>query len=263
MQPSDFVALHRPALERDEVRHNVILANLARHEAGQNPDTLWWSLGEAGACAMKSPGYSIVLGEMTKAHCRELAGITRDLDYPGVLGPELTAKWFVERAVEFGLAFREPIPQQLHALNEPPKYPGSPGHARIIEPADAALFADWTIAFISEAVPHDPMPSRAKLESVAAEGRHHFWIVDGEPVAMAGISRRTRNTGVVSGVYTPPHLRGKGYAGSVTAAVAERIFAEGKSAAGLYTDLRNPASNRTYAKIGFRPVSRSWHYLRA
>jgi hypothetical protein len=39
---------------------------------------------------------------------------------------------------------------------------------------------------------------------------------------------------------TPPELRGRGYAGSVTAALVERIYAEGKSFACLYTDLRNP-----------------------
>jgi predicted GNAT family acetyltransferase len=33
--------------------------------------------------------------------------------------------------------------------------------------------------------------------------------------------------------YTPPQLRGRGYAGSVTAAVLERIFTEGKIAACL------------------------------
>jgi hypothetical protein len=43
--------------------------------------------------------------------------------------------------------------------------------------------------------------------------------------------------------------RGHGYAGSVTAAVVERIFAEGKTAACLYTDLRNPSSNRCYGKM--------------
>ena len=66
----------------------------------------------------------------------------------------------------------------------------------------------------------------------------------------------------ISAVYTPPAQRGRGYAGSVTAAVAERIFAEGKAAACLYTDLRNPASNRCYAKIGFKPVCDAWHYAR-
>jgi predicted GNAT family acetyltransferase len=133
----------------------------------------------------------------------------------------------------------------------------------VIGPADIELFADWTIAFLREAVPHDPLPSRGQLAQAVAEGRHQFWIVDGEPVSMAGIMRRTRHTATIAGVYTPLALRGRGYAGSVTAAVVEHIFTEGKTAACLYTDLRNPSSNRCYAKIGFKPSCRSCLYPRA
>jgi len=79
---------------------------------------------------------------------------------------------------------------------------------------------------------------------------------------MAAITRRVRRTGAISSVYTPPEQRGRGYAGSVTAAVVDRLFAEGKKAICLYTDLRNPLSNRCYAKIGFRPHCDSWYYVR-
>ena len=86
---------------------------------------------------------------------------------------------------------------------------------------------------------------------------------DGRQVLLAAIARRLRNAASIAPVYTPPEQRGRGYAGSVTAAVGERIFAEGRTAACLYTDLRNPISNRCYAKIGFRPYCDSWHYLKA
>ena len=258
----NFVEHHRPALERDEVRHNVILANLGRLALDHPLELRQWTLGAPGACAVQTPGYPLVLGELTPAQCRALADETRVLDYPGVVGPDRTAFWFAERAIELGLTFLEPIPQQLHVLRDKPNYPGAPGHARVIGPADVELFADWTIAFRREAVPHDPLPSRQRLAQIAAEGHHQFWIVGGEPVSIAGIKRRTRHAAAIAGVYTPPALRGRGYAGSVTAAVVERIFAEGKGAACLYTDLRNPASNRCYAKIGFKPVCSSWHYPR-
>jgi RimJ/RimL family protein N-acetyltransferase len=263
VETRDFVEHHRPALERDEVRHNVILSILDRLALDPPPNLRRWSLGASGACAAQSPGYPVVLGELTQAQCRALAEETRDLDYPGVVGPEQTAPWFAERATELGLTFLEPIPQQIHALREKPNYPGALGHARVISPLDIELFADWTTAFMREAVPHDPPPSRERLAQIAAEGRHQFWIVDGEPAAMAGIVRRTRHAAAIAGVYTPLSLRGRGYARSVTAAVVQRIFAEGKTAACLYTDLRNPASNRCYAKIGFEPACRSWHYPRA
>ncbi len=258
-----FVEHHRPSLERDEVRHNLILPILDRLALDPPPNLRRWSLGASGACAAQSPGYPIVLGELTQAQCRALAEETRDLDYPGVVGPEQTAPWFAERAIELGLTFLEPIPQQIHVLRAKPSYPGAPGHARVISPAEVELFADWTTAFMREAIPHDLPPSRERLAQIAAEGRHQFWIVEGEPAAMAGIVRRTRHAAAIAGVYTPLSLRGRGYAGSVTAAVVEHIFAEGKTAACLYTDLRNPASNRCYAKIGFEPACRSWHYPRA
>jgi len=262
MQPREFAAFHTPALERDEVRHNLILAGLARFASDAPGELRYWTLGTPGQCAVQTPGYPIVLGEVDAAQCRALAEETRALDYAGVVGPDDTARCFAARAAELGLAFVEPVPQQILGLREPPIYPGASGHARAVEISDAPLFADWMIAFVREAVPHDPTPSRERLEKAAGDGRFRFWVVDGEPVSMAGIVRRTRTVAAIAGVYTPPALRGRGYAGSATAAVVDAAFAEGKTAACLYTDLRNPFSNRCYARIGFKPVCQSWHFIR-
>ncbi len=263
MQPREFADYHRVALEADEVRHNVILGILGRVAAGDEPQFRHWTLGSPGQCAVQTPPYPIVLGSLEESHCRLLAEQTRALDFPGVVGSDLTAKWFADRAAELGVEFLEPIPQQIHALRDKPQYPGAPGHARLVGTDDASLFADWVIAFTREATPHDPPPDREHLAKVAGEGRHMFWVVDCEPVSMAGIRRRTRHAAAIAGVYTPPPLRGRGYAGSITAAVVELAFAQGKTTACLYTDLRNPFSNRCYAKIGFKPVCSSWHYPRA
>jgi GNAT superfamily N-acetyltransferase len=259
----EFVEFHRPALERDEVRHNVMLGLLGRLMEVEQKELRLWTLGAPGQCAMQtSPHNAIILGELTPAQCAELAEQTLDLDYPGVVGLEETPGLFVKYAAERGLKFAEPIPQQIQALRQRPVYPKIGGCARSVGIADVGLFAEWMTAFCKEAVPHDQPPLRASLEKTAASGRYRFWVVDGEPVSMAGIVRRTRHVAAIAGVYTPPALRRRGYAGSVTAAVAEAVFAEGRTAACLYSDLRNPASNRCYANIGFQPVFRSWHYLR-
>ncbi len=262
MQASEFFAYHAPALEAHEARHNLILAILERAAREQARDVVTWSLGTPGQCAAMTIGWPIVLGELDALGCRHLAELTADIEYRGVVGPDLTAQWFVERASELGLAFLDPIPQRISALTGPPKYPGTPGHARPVTAEDASLFADWMVAFAGEATPQDPSPVRERLERAAADGRHLFWVVDGEPVSVAGIARRTRGAAAISGVYTPPRLRGRGYAASVTAAVVERAYAEGKRIACLYTDLRNPFSNRCYAKIGFEPVCSSLHFPR-
>jgi RimJ/RimL family protein N-acetyltransferase len=263
MTLTDYIDYHLPGLEAHETRHNLILAILVAARNESLAGFMTWTLGEPGRCAIKSPGRAILIGELERAHCERLAEKTKDVDYPGVIGPDRTAIWFVEHAVSLGLEFAPPIPQRILALTEGPRYPGAGGHARLVNIGDAPLLSAWMGEFQREAVPHDPPPSREHVENAACSGRYSFWIVDSQPVSMAGIVRQTRNTAAIACVYTPPEKRGRGYAGSVTAALVERAFAEGKNAVCLYTDLRAPFSNRCYANIGFKPVCDSYHYLRS
>jgi predicted GNAT family acetyltransferase len=263
MTPLEFCSIHLPALERDEVRHNVMLAIFAAIAESQAANVVTWTLGSPGQCAVMAAGRPIVLANLDEAQSRTLAEQTAQLDYPGVVGPDQTARWFAQHAMELGVKFREPIPQAIHSLVDKPKYPGASGYARHSTADDADILADWMAAFVREATPHDVAPSRERVETLAREGRNLFWVVGGEPVSMAAIARRTRNAAPIAPVYTPPALRSKGYGGSVTAAAVEQAFAEGKTIACLYTDLRNPSSNRCYAEIGFRPVCGSCHIPRA
>ena len=262
MQFSAFHDLHVPALERDEARHNLMLALLAAIAAGTAPAGRWWSRGGPGACALRVPGRPVVLGDLDEAQARDLAETLRDEDFPAVLGPDRTAPCFVARAGDLGLRFGAPMPQRILALRDPPRDPGVPGAARAVTAGDADLFSEWLTAFHQEAAPEDRVLTRAALEGKAGQGDHVFWEVEGRPVSLAGIVRRTRRAAAIAAVYTPPDLRGRGYAAAATAAVVERIYAEGRPTACLYVDLRNPASKRCYAKLGFQPVCDSWFYPR-
>jgi RimJ/RimL family protein N-acetyltransferase len=263
MELQEFVEFHRPALEQDETKYNLILGLLGRMLETAQPNVRLWTIGGPGECAMQTPGYPLILGRLTAAQCQAFAEATLDIDYPGVVGVDGVAALFVERAVERGVKFAEPIPQLIQALRDRPSYPGIHGAARLVGRDDVELFSQWLIAFFREAVPHEALPSRERLETTAAAGNYQFWVVDGEPVAMAGIVRRTRHAAAIAGVFTPPALRSRGYGAAVTAAVVDAVFAEGRTTACLYSNLRNPASNRCYAKIGFKPVCRAWHYQRA
>jgi predicted GNAT family acetyltransferase len=140
-----------------------------------------------------------------------------------VVGADDTAHWFAEHAVSLGAKLGQPIPQRIHVLSHPPRYPQAAGSARPATADDASLLHAWLSAFRREATPHDPPPSREDAEKAAHSGRFLLWTVDGEPVAMAAVNRSLRHTGAIGAVYTPPEHRGRGYAGSVTAAVADRI----------------------------------------
>jgi RimJ/RimL family protein N-acetyltransferase len=261
MSLADFIATHGPALERDEVRNNLILGVLAGAVRTGAP-ILTWTLGAPGACAIKWPGRPIILGDVTRDQCRALAEATHDHEGAGAVGLEQRPLWFVERARELGVAFADPIPQRIHVLRAP-RIPVVQGSARVVTAGDAGLLADWLEAFGREAVPDDPPASRAALEKVAGEGRHLLWIADGgRPVSVAGVARRLTTAAAIAPVYTPPEQRGRGYGAAVTAALAARLLADGKAAVCLYTDLRNAASNRCYAKIGFTGVCDAFVYHR-
>jgi predicted GNAT family acetyltransferase len=61
-------------------------------------------------------------------------------------------------------------------------------------------------------------------------------------------------------VYTPPELRGRGYAAAVTSAATQVVLDAGADAV-LYTDLTNPTSNRLYARLGYRLVGEATEWL--
>jgi len=259
-----FDALHRPVLEQDEVRHNILLAIMGRAlQEDPAAQTRTWSFGAPGACAVQSPGRGLVLGDMTQQHCRDLAHELAGTAFRSVLGADDVPHWFVDAAKQQGETFGEPMPQRIHQLSEKPIYPGAAGSDRLATEADADLFAQWATAFVREAAPEDQAPSRQDLDKKVRSGDIVFWIVDREPVAMAGVVRRLETATAIAWVYTPTELRGRGYGGSATAALVDRVLAEGYSTVCLYTDLRNPASNRCYEKIGFKPVCESWFFPQA
>jgi GNAT superfamily N-acetyltransferase len=235
MDLEQFAEWHVPALEGDDVRFNLLIAVIPSAVNEKPAGFRYWTLGGPGHCAIQWPGRAIVLGNLDRDECGELARTTIPIEYPGVVGSDETPRWFVQQAAAMGADFEEPIPQRIHVLSEPPRYPGVPGSARAVRADDAPLLFEWLVAFHDEAVPHDPPPRQADIEKAAASGRFLFWTVDDVPVSVAAIARRLRHVGAVSSVYTPPGQRGRGYAGSATAAVVEQLFAEGKSAACLYT----------------------------
>ncbi len=82
-----------------------------------------------------------------------------------------------------------------------------------------------------------------------------FLLLDNNgPVTMARKAGKTLNGSLINFVYTPPHLRRRGYATECVAKLSKRLLDEGNKFCFLFTDLANPISNSIYQKIGYRPV---------
>lgn len=96
MDLAQFAALHVPALEADEARFNLHIARLTSVEREKPSGLRLWSLGAPGHCAMQWPGREILLGNLDRAECRQLAEAMMDIGAPGVVGADETAHWFLD-----------------------------------------------------------------------------------------------------------------------------------------------------------------------
>ena len=140
---------------------------------------------------------------------------------------------------------------ELHAVDWPPVLP--PGRLRPGALEDAPLVHQWYCDFTTEAIPGDPLPTREGVERAIGDGSIYLWD-DGGPVSLAARGRRLPHGSSVGPVYTPPALRGRGYASACVAALSQAILDAGASYCTLFTDLSNPTSNAIYQRIGYRPV---------
>ena len=83
---------------------------------------------------------------------------------------------------------------------------------------------------------------------------------EGEVVSICGYGSPTPNGVRIGPVYTPPELRGHGYATALTAELSQRLldgrlYEGGRRFCFLYTDLANPTSNAIYERIGYRRIA--------
>lgn len=150
---------------------------------------------------------------------------------------------------------------ELRDLIEPAAVPGRLRPATP-DPADVALAISWFDVFGAEAAEqatHEPPPASESVDGAdmlrrIADGRVHFWEVDGEPVHLTGSNPPAHGVARIGPVYTPGTHRGRGYAAAAVVGVARMLRGNGARVC-LFTDEANPVSNRLYARLGFEPVT--------
>jgi predicted GNAT family acetyltransferase len=144
---------------------------------------------------------------------------------------------------------------RIYELRQVTPAPSTPGRFRVAAEADVPLVASWTRRFIEEALPNDdPNVADEAAKRRIRGGEMFLWEDGGRPVSMAAKSRPMNRGITVNMVYTPPDLRGRGYATACVAALSQHLLDEGWKFCVLFTDLSNPTSNSIYQKIGYRPV---------
>jgi predicted GNAT family acetyltransferase len=219
--------------------------------------------GPIVAVAMRTPPWRMVLSEVDDAAAlRFLADhVAAEIpDLPGITGPvehaEALSRLIGER--QGRAATLERLERAFECTVVIPPRPVS-GHARLAGMRDRDRVIGWAIDFEVEAIgsrrPASTMEARID-RALAHEGSQRYWLWedDGAPVSLSGFGGPT-TTGIRCGpVYTPPPLRGRGYASNLVAAGTQDALDRGYRAVFLFTDLANPTANKIYQEIGYRPV---------
>ncbi|GAA3459935.1 GNAT family N-acetyltransferase [Saccharothrix longispora] len=194
-------------------------------------------------------------GPLSPGQADALAARLADRPLAGVTAVRDTAAAFAE-------AWRRhtgatPVPGQgvrLHRLGAlTPPEPAPAGRARAEEPHDRGQVVRWCHEFMAAV---DETPTTAWADSRYADKHYTFWETpDGTPVSMAGSTSVVAGMARVDPVYTPAHLRGRGYAAAVTVAVSRAALDSCATHVVLFTDPGNATSNALYRRIGYVPVA--------
>jgi uncharacterized protein len=267
-----FLTEAEPLLLTDEARHNLILgiAGTIRDTPDLYPLRSLWLVRDAGevvAAALRTPPYNLILARPRSAPAlAALAEAVAGEELPGVTGTEPEVEEFAELwSRHSGVAGRVNMRQGVYALEQVEPLAAVPGSARVATADDRALALRWWIAF-GEEVLHEGGPGRERAEASVDHKLSSptsgllLWEDGGDPVSVAGWGGPTPNGIRVGPVYTPPELRGRGYATALTAELSQRLldgrlYEGGRRFCFLYTDLANPTSNAIYERIGYRRIA--------
>ncbi|MEV7326911.1 GNAT family N-acetyltransferase [Micromonospora sp. NPDC093244] len=253
-------------LRREPVLHNVLLTLVADRLSGDVPLSgaeRFVRVVDGGVtvgAAVWTPPRGPLLGAVPVAAARALAEhfVRAAPPLAEVHGPVPAVVEFARRyADRAGLLAVPGTAQRIFRLDAVRPPTGVPGQARPATVADRDLLVAWAEAFGAETTPG--LRRVDLLRQVDARLPYGdllwLWEVAGTPVSMAWLSRQVSGVARVSGVYTPPEHRGRGFAGGCVAHASRYALSAGATTCTLHTDLANPTSNHIYQALGYTPVA--------
>lgn len=251
-------------LERREIENNLLIGlpnGFADKDASQ-PNCHFLSCFRDGvitASSVKTWAKAIIAGTgHTTEELQLIADYYRanDTNMQGVVGETSVSEEFAKLYHSGDVIRKVMITHELTEIKTLTHSGGSFEEARM---DDIELLTDWYAAFNDE-VHSRPRLTREETKknlSFRIEGGNVFlWRDGGELVSIAATVRKTTNAAILGIVYTPPELRGKGYASTLVGELTKNLLSSGFTKCGLFTEANNPISNGIYRKIGYEPIGR-------
>ncbi|TFE00781.1 GNAT family N-acetyltransferase [Jeotgalibacillus sp. R-1-5s-1] len=184
----------------------------------------------------------------------QVADWLSDQQVPGLVGEKETVLTIADYIKDRGTAYDMKMDQRIYKLTDVVDPKSVSGELEQVEMADSELVVDYLTDFQSH-VPEPTTPEEIQMAALRMinEGRLYGWRDHEKLVSVAVISRPTVHNANIAFVYTPPELRGRGYASNCVAELSKKALKQYDTLT-LYTDMANPTSNKIYMDIGYEPV---------
>jgi len=259
---AEFLRLAEKFLMEHEAENNLILGQamrLARGETAVTAAVTFYAVEDEGrvlVAGMHNQPYRLVLSRGPGPAIAMIAdwAARKKVDLAGVIGVPESVKMYTRAwsklsrdKVKGGHRLRI---YQLEQLKPAAAVSGK------LEPATMAeldLLTHWSIAFTRDVEQPLTGAERAMAERAIREGRLFVWR-DPQPVSMCAWAGQTPRGVRVNMVYTPPELRRRGYASAAVSALTKKLLEGGRKFVFLFTDLKNPTSNKIYQQMGYEAV---------
>jgi len=273
-------------LHENEVQNNLPISFINNERGYDTTDWLLTTIkDDAGGVVLTAactPPFNLVMYETgNEPNDRAVALLSRELkamgaDLPGVLAEQGLARRFAEAyaGTHAGTdaVTRARIQTEEHANAKEHGYHRhksmnimqldrvcdirkAPGRCRPLREDDLLFAPYWERAFSEECEveTYDIPTNVERISGRVGMNNHYIW-EDGHPVSQAYNMRHTRSGACISGVYTPPQYRGKGYASSVVAELSLILLERGNKFCYLFADAENPISCGIYRKLGYHDI---------
>jgi predicted GNAT family acetyltransferase len=270
MHASDFLARARAELERNEVLNGLPLGITLRlqkfPERIEIPPYLATveDEGKLLAAAVMTPPFRLLVTSIQGGAFGEAPALLihnlreHGWPVPGVMGPSYLSDLFAQTWTSLtGEVSHLRTHERLFELTQVIAPRPGPGQLRIATPDNTALVVRWIKAFQEEALHTSLSDGEALVWARTRIGNAevYLWVLpDGAIVSLVATTRPISRVISIAPVYTPPELRGQGYASRSVAALSQHLLDSGWQRCSLFTDLSNPTSNSIYQQVGYRPV---------
>lgn len=145
------------------------------------------------------------------------------------------------------------------------RLPDGPGNIVPIAQAPEAVIRDWLVQYEREALQAPPEQAVRDADfsynQYCAESSHVVLMAGETPLAMTGFNARIPEAVQIGGVFTPPDLRGRGYARRALALHLDSARGKGVSRASLFA--ASEVAARAYIGIGFERIGDWTLYMMA